>query len=295
MINITAIILAYNEEENIKRCINSINNWCEVVLVDSNSTDNTKKVAESLGASVYNNIYKNHSTQWNWALENVNIKTDWILALDSDFIVTGKLKKEIEEFLKNDKNYNGFYVKHEYKFWGSNIRFGGVKKYWLRGIRRGKGKADSSDLVDFRFNINGNIKYLKGKVIEDNEKDNDLTFWLNKQDVFALRLAVEEELRKRDLLKWEGDKKLLGNTDQRFKSLRDIWLRFPLFIRPFILFIYRYIFSLGFLDGIGGFLYHFMQGLWLRMIVDMKIYELKKLRLNNETILKLSQKIVEEK
>ena len=48
-----------------------------------------------------------------------------------------------------------------------------MKKYWLRGLRKGFGKADTSDLVDFRFNVEGKIKYLNGKIIEDNEKDND--------------------------------------------------------------------------------------------------------------------------
>jgi hypothetical protein len=177
-------------------------------------------------------------------------------------------------------------------FWGSRIRFGGIKKYWLRGLRMGYGSADSSDLVDFRFNVNGEVKRINAKLIEDNEKDSDFSFWVRKQDVFSLRLAVEEEVRRRKLLTWEGRKSLLGNTDEKFKSYRDIWMSLPLFVRPWLYFAYRYFFALGFLDGIGGFIYHFQQGLWLRMVVDMKIWEIRKAKMPDEMLVSLSREML---
>ena len=287
---IKAVILAYNEEDNIKRCLDAIKGWCEIYVVDSFSQDQTVAIAKSYGAHVLANKYENHASQWNWALANIPVTTDWILALDSDFIVTPELKEGIDRFLSGDEEkYNGFYVRHEYVFWGSRIRFGGIKKYWLRGIRHGKGSADSSDLVDFRFNVEGPTKRLTEKVIEDNDKDDDFTFWVGKQDIFSVRLAVEEELRRRQLLKWEGKNSLFGNTDEKFKKLRDLWLRMPLFIRPWLYFIYRYILAFGFLDGKGGFVYHFQQGLWLRMVIDMKIWEIRKQKLTDDQLIKLSQ------
>lgn len=289
MKKITAVVLTYNEEQNIRRCLESVADWCPIIVVDSYSTDNTKEVAKEFGALVLENKYLNHSSQWNWTLNNIPNDIEWILALDADFIVTDKLKKELDKFLEiEEQKYNGFYVIHEYVFWGSHIRYGGIKKYWLRGIRRGYGEADKSDLVDFRFNIEGKVKNIHAKVIEDNEKDDDFSFWVRKQDLFSFRLAVEEEIRRRGLLKWEGQKGLFGNSDMRIKSLRDIWLRFPLFIRPFIYFFYRYFLTLGFLDGIGGFIYHFQQGLWLRMVVDMKIYEIRQANLSDKKLLDLS-------
>lgn len=293
---ITAVILAYNEEKNIRTCLDSIQGWCDIFLVDSFSTDATVQVALEYGAQVMVNKYENHASQWNWALANLPLSTDWILALDADFIVSPALRKEIDRFLSEDeKKYNGFYVKHEYVFWGSRIRFGGIKKYWLRGIRQGYASADSSDLVDFRFNVNGHTKQLRAKVIEDNDKDSDLTFWLQKQDIFSVRLAVEEELRRRNLLQWEGKNSLFGNTDEKFKKLRDIWLRMPLFIRPWFYFIYRYFFSLGFLDGKGGFIYHFQQGLWLRMVIDMKILEIRRNHLSDSDLVNLAKTMLQYK
>ena len=73
--------------------------------------------------------------------------------------------------------------------------------------------------------------------------------------------------------------RLLGGTDERFAWLRDRWLSLPLFLRPALYFVYRYVLAGGFLDGRGGFLYHALQGFWLRLLVDWKIDQLRKLRL----------------
>ncbi|HDM78648.1 MAG TPA: hypothetical protein ENG51_19620 [Deltaproteobacteria bacterium] len=70
---------------------------------------------------------------------------------------------------------------------------------------------------------------------------------------------------------------LLGDPVQRKRWFKEnLYLRLPLFIRPFLYFIYRYFFRLGFLDGKEGLIFHFLQGFWYRFLVDAKIYELRK-------------------
>jgi len=294
--NITAIVLTYNEEKNLPRCLRAIHHWCPIIVVDSFSTDRTKEIASQFGTLFYENKYLNHSYQWNWTFSHAEIKTDWILALDADYVVTDDLKKKIDLFLAGDHlPFNGFYVHHRYKFWGSYINYGGIKKKWLIGIRNGHGTSDESGLVDHRFNVTGKIGNIDGVLISDNETDNDLSYWMRKQDLYSLRLAVEEELRRKNLIGWSGRKSILGNTDEKFKVYRDTWMKFPLFIRPILYFIYRYFLTLGFLDGLGGFLYHFQQGLWLRMVVDMKIYELRKYKLTNDELISLSKRMLQTK
>ena len=102
---------------------------------------------------------------------------------------------------------------------------------------------------------------------------------------FPIRLAVEEELRRAKLLKWESKPKYFGNSDERVMWMRDQWLKLPLFVRPFIYFVYRYFIRLGFLDGLGGFLFHFLQGFWLRLIVDWKIRQIRNLQVNNTDLI----------
>lgn len=70
--------------------------------------------------------------------------------------------------------------------------------------------------------------------------------------------------------------KLLGTEEQRKRWLKMKYVKFPLFVRPFINFLLRYVFKAGFLDGKEGFIWHILQGFWYRMLVDAKIFELKR-------------------
>jgi glycosyltransferase involved in cell wall biosynthesis len=279
------VVLTHNEEENIAHCLESIASLPRAIVVDSGSADRTLDICEQYGATSIYHQYSNHANQWQWALENLAIETPWVLALDADFVVTPELVARIESQLSYvSDDVAGIYVKHLYRFGGGLIRFGGTKRYWLRIVRRGRVRPDAGDLVDFRFVVEGKVIRWHEPIIEYNRKDDDISVWTAKQDKFALRLAVEEELRRRGLHGWSGDASLLGTTDERFAWLRDRWLRLPLFIRPVIYFLYRYVLAGGFLDGRAGFLYHVLQGFWLRLLVDWKTLELRQLKLDNSSL-----------
>jgi glycosyltransferase involved in cell wall biosynthesis len=283
---ISAIIVAHNEEENIEHCLESLRGSCDVFVVDSASTDRTIEICKKFGAEVFDHSYTNHANQWEWALRNLPIRTQWILALDADFIVTAELLNRIcHEIDKVPNDVDGIYIRHLYKFGWGMIRFGGIKKNWLRIIRHGCAWPDRGDLVDFRFVVNRRVLIWPEKIIEYNRKDDDISVWLAKQDKFALRLAVEEELRRRSLHAWDGTPRLLGTTDERFAWLRDRWLHLPLFVRPVLYFVYRYVIACGMLDGRAGFLYHVLQGFWLRLLVDWKTIQLRESGLNDEELL----------
>ena len=84
---------------------------------------------------------------------------------------------------------------------------------------------------------------------------------------------------------WAIEPRFFGTPDQRTLFLRDFWYRsLPLYVRPFLLFGYRYFFRLGFLDGKQGLIFHFNQSLWFRMLVDAKIEELAQGRSEAEAI-----------
>ena len=138
--------------------------------------------------------------------------------------------------------------------------------------------------MDFRFVVKRRVLDWQEGVIEDNRKDEDISVWIGKQDKFALRLAVEEELRRRGLHAWDSTPRLLGTTDERFAWLRDRWLRLPLFLRPVLYFLYRYVIAGGMCDGRAGFLYHVLQGLWMRLIVDWKTIQLRNVNLEDDEL-----------
>jgi glycosyltransferase involved in cell wall biosynthesis len=283
--DLAAVVLCRNEAPNIRRCLESVAGWCPVYVVDSGSTDGTPEICAEFTPHLFDHAYTNHSSQWQWALDTLPIEASWIFALDADFAVTPELKAEIDrELPRFPDTVAGAYVRHRYVFGGGAIRFGGTKSSWLRLVRRGHARADLSDLVDFRFVVDGGVTHLRGAVVEENRHDEDVSVWIRKQDTFALRLAVEEELRRAGLVRWQGQPRLFGSAEQRFMRLRDLWLRLPLYVRPALYFLYRYVLRLGFLDGRAGFLYAALQGFWLRLIVDWKIGQLRGENLSAEEL-----------
>ena len=277
---LVAVVLTYNEEDNVERALKSVQGLCPVVVVDSGSTDRTVEISHRYTEHVLNHAYESHAAQWTWALQNLPVDATWVLALDADFEVSDDLRGRLGADLSAvPDDVGGIYVVHRYVFGGAEIRFGGAKKYWLRVIRAGRAAPDLSDLVDFRFVVEGRTLNWNAVVREYNKSDEDASFWIRKQDKFSVRLAVEEELRREKVLDWGTKPRFWGNSDERVMWLRDFWLHMPLFLRPCLYFLYRYVFRLGFLDGAGGFLYHAQQGFWLRLVVDWKLWQLRKYRI----------------
>jgi hypothetical protein len=109
-----------------------------------------------------------------------------------------------------------------------------LKRFWLALIRHGRAKVETGDLVDFRFVVDGRVVLWPEAIFEYNRNDDDISVWIAKQDKYALRMAVEEELRRRKLRGWARKPRLFGNPDERFTWLRDRWLWMPLFLRPVV-------------------------------------------------------------
>ena len=92
--SITAIILTYNEEKHIERCLLSIKEVVKrIVIIDSFSIDRTLEIAKKYNIEILQNKWINYSKQLNWGIENANVETDWILRIDSDESVTKNLAK----------------------------------------------------------------------------------------------------------------------------------------------------------------------------------------------------------
>ncbi|MEJ7827411.1 MAG: glycosyltransferase family 2 protein, partial [Segetibacter sp.] len=91
-INITAIILTYNEETNIRACLKSVTDVVsEIFVIDSGSSDRTLDIAKEFNCKIVNHPFENYSSQRNWALQNLPISNNWILNLDADHRLTPEL------------------------------------------------------------------------------------------------------------------------------------------------------------------------------------------------------------
>ena len=97
MKQISAIVLTYNEEIHIRRCLeNAFRIAEEVFVIDSFSTDRTVEIAKEMGAVVLQNKWVNYAVQFNWALDNAPIKTEWVIRFDADEYLEDELIREIE-------------------------------------------------------------------------------------------------------------------------------------------------------------------------------------------------------
>lgn len=129
-------------------------------------------------------------------------------------------------------------------------------------------------MVDFRLVVDGPTGYLSGAILEHNLKEDDIDFWIDKHQKFSTRMAIEEVLRRSGYVRWSISPRLFGTTDEQMAWLKSRWYRMPLFVRPFVYFAYRYFVRLGCLDGLNGFVFHFLQAFWFRLIVDLKMSDI---------------------
>jgi glycosyltransferase involved in cell wall biosynthesis len=277
---LSVVVLTFNEERNLRACLESVNTWTSrVFVVDSGSTDSTRDIAVRSGAEVVVHPFESHAQQWAWALASLPLDTEWVLALDADQIVTPELRKSIVTALASWHEPGspvGAYLNRRQVFRGRWIRHGGYyPKYLLKLFRRGAVRLDEGDLVDHHFAVNGPTATLEGDLVEDNRNEGEIAVWIDKHNRYAVRQAREEQARWVEGASTAPPARFFGSPDERTMWQKRLWNRLPLYIRPFGYFFYRYIIRLGFLDGKEGFIFHFMQAFWYRLLVDINRDELR--------------------
>jgi exosortase/archaeosortase family protein len=273
----TIVVLTLNEEKNLPKLLCSIQGLgAKVYIVDSGSTDDTLKICAEHQIDVYLHKFENHPKQWDFALNTLKITTPWIIGLDADQTLSPQLLDKLRSFRDQDySNINGIYFNRKYIFKGQWIRHGGhYPMYLLKMFRNGNGYSDLTERMDHRFMVHGNTRTWKREhIIEENVKENEIAFWIKKHNGYSSLLAEETRHTVKDL---SLIKLFSSKPNERKLCTKNIWNALPLYVRPCLYFVYRLIFQLGFLDRRQGVLFHFLQGFWFRIIVDMKIDEREK-------------------
>lgn len=288
MANLSTLILTHNENLHLERCLNSLKPFAKnIFIVDSYSSDNTLEIANRLGIKVKQNNWVNYAKQFNWGLENFTFDTEWIMRMDADEFVTNELVQEITNKLESvSGNVTGIILKRRVHFMNRWIKHGGYyPTYLLRIWRNGKGKCEERWMDEHIKLTEGATIIFENDIIDDNL--NNLTWWTNKHNHYATREAIDLLNIKYKFLKSDSiEAELSQQQDKRKRWVKENFYTYiPLFLRPFLYFIYRYIFRLGFLDGIPGLIWHFLQGFWYRFLVDAKIYDIeRRAKKENKTI-----------
>jgi len=250
-VTLSVVIIAYNEEANIGRTLESVKRLVadgkgEVVVVDSGSSDCTVEIARSLGAKVFIEDWKGYAAQKNLAVEKAS--GDWILSLDADESVDSELVADLlgqpwdsldgrvalddpDRGVRAAAGASGFWIARKNYFLGRWIRHGG---FWpdrkLRFFRRGNARFEDR-LVHEDVKLEGLAGVLTGALIHNSYPTlSGYIDHMNRYSSLGARMAVE-------------------NGSHRFNLINIV-------LRPLATFVYNYFFRLGLLDGREGLLLH---------------------------------------
>ncbi len=274
--DISVIILTYNEELHIERCLKNLQPLAkQIFIVDSFSTDNTVQIAESLGAKVFQRPWKNYADQFQWGLDNCPIQTGWVMRMDADeYLEQALIDEIIAKFSSLPDDINGLYLKRKHHFLGRWIKHGDrYPLVLLRIWKTGQAHIENRWMDEHIVLDSGNSLVMAGDFVDDNL--NTIEWFIEKHNRYASREMVDIFNQKYQL--FERDESIEDAKTGQAKIKRfvkeSLYNKLPLFVRPVLYFFYRYFLRFGFLDGAEGFAYHFMQGLWYRCLVDLKCLE----------------------
>ncbi len=275
---LVAIILTFNEERHLARCIASVRAIASAIVVaDCFSTDATLEIARAHGARVIQQEWVNHATQFNWALTQLDVDTDWVLRIDADEVLTPELSAEIQARLPGlGAEVHGVYCGRRMTFQGRLIRHGGVFPVRvLRLFRYGRGQCENR-WMDEHIKVTGPTVEFSGELIDDNRQS--LTWWTAKHNQYASREAVDLLNLEYHFMPHDTVARLRGGGQTGVKRWlkEQVYARLPGGFRAFVYFFYRYVMRLGFLDGQAGTSFHLLQGFWYRYLVDAKVAEVKR-------------------
>ena len=275
MLNLSIIILTYNEELHIRRCLENV---CGIVqkvyVVDCRSTDKTQEICGEFGnvEVVEHDWPGNQAEQFNWAIDNLEIDTEWVLRLDADEYLMPELVEELKQRLPTiSKDVTGIEFKRRHIFMGQWVKHGIYPVILLRMFRTGCGRYDNR-LMD------EHIILSQGKSIVFNHDFCDhslinISDYCRKHINYAQREATEVLDAVYGLSGIMEDECGLGEQAKEKHKKKSAYNQLPLFWRSFAYFAYRYILKGGSLDGKAGFLFAYIQGWWYRTLVDAKIME----------------------
>ena len=278
-VDLTIIILTKNEEDNLEKCIKSFRGIAKrVAIIDSFSTDNTVQIARNLGVEVFQHSFENHAAQFNWALENISLDTEWVMKVDADEEFTPELAQEIDEKLDVlPKTVNGVVLRRRVYFMGRWLKHGGMyPQLLLRIFRVGHGMSEMKLMDEHLIITDGDAVTFQHDFSDDNNKS--LEWWIGKHNWYSNKEVLDQQQKADE----HNGKESVGETATSLQAKIKRFVKnhgyysLPKFFRAHIYFIYRYYFRLGFLDGTEGKIFTFLQAYWYRYLVDAKMYECEK-------------------
>jgi hypothetical protein len=275
---LSVIIPVRNEAHNLRRCLESLKSVGEVYVIDSKSTDDTVAIAQSHGAKV---VQFHYAGGWpkkrQWAMDTLPLAYDWTLLLDADEVLTSELADEIQKAIE-DTHTNGYFIALQMYFLGRRLRHSAASFWKLSLFRKGLGRFEcrlqdqDASMADMEVHehvvVTGATRKLIHPLIHHNVES--LSRYIQKHNEYSnweARVWLDGNRSQEDI-----QPSLWGTQAQRRRWLRRHFFELP--GSPLLFFLYKYVLSFGFLDGVPGLIYCTMQGIQF-FHIKAKIYELQ--------------------
>jgi glycosyltransferase involved in cell wall biosynthesis len=271
--NISVLILTWNEEINLATCLEGAK-WCnDIVVFDSFSTDKTAEIARAAGARVVQRRFDNYGSQREAARIEINYKYPWVLALDADEVPDQEL---VEEMMKiadmPNSSLAAYRMRRKDFFMGRWIKYSTLYPSWFVRFYKPDCIRYEPRAVHEYPTVFGKIGELQGHLMH-HSFNKGMSDWLRKHVRYAELEALESLQHARlGQIDWKG-LSAIKDPVRRRRALKAISFRLPL--RPTLRFLYMYFFRLGMLDGRAGFTYCRLLAIYEYMIV-LRIMELRR-------------------
>ena len=273
--DLTVIVPVKNEELHLVACLESVVGWARrIVVVDSFSDDRTTEIARSFagrGVELVQHAYAGPADQKNWALDALDIATEWVLFLDADERVTPELATEIERSTASPDAADGYFLNRRILWCGRWIRHGGWFPNWnLRLFRFGRARYEMRRVHEHMV-CDGPTQKLEGHLIHEDLRD--LTHAIDKHNRYSNAEAHEYKALR------SGRSDAYGRLFTRDPLARRRWIKTRVWahlpLKPLWYFLWCYGVRLGFLDGTLGLRYHLLHAMF-KYFDELKLWELER-------------------
>lgn len=227
---LAVVLITLNEGHSLPRCLRNLRGFAdEIYVLDSYSKDNTIDICIEFGVKTYQRSFDGFGNQWNFAISQLPIESEWVMKIDPDEILTDKLKLEIKSNLKTG-NGDGFSVNRKLCFMGKELP---IKQVITRIWRRGKCKF-SNVVVNEHPIVDGVVSHINQDILHHDSPH--LEHWIAKQNLYTTMEALQMVGKSSEL---SANPILLGSALERRMWFKKYFWRFP--FKFSALFIYHYI------------------------------------------------------
>jgi glycosyltransferase involved in cell wall biosynthesis len=267
---ISVLVLTFNEEANIRACLDSVRWSDDITVFDSYSTDRTLDIAKNAGARVIQRRWDNEREQ-RLASLGMKFKYPWVYNPDADETTPSELTEEMHAVVSDSSRQEVAYrVRFKHMFMGRWIKHSSLYPTWVVRLFRPE-RVRLERGVNLRYLIDGPVGTLRGH-FEHYSFNKGLSAWIEKHNDYSSREA-EEAARSLSAMRVPWVKLICRDPVRRREALKELSFRLPL--RPWLRFCYAYCWRLGFLDGGPGLAYCRLMA-WYEFMIDLKLKEIKR-------------------